>query len=124
MIILTPTQANRVRGLTTLGHALAPVPLANGNFVLPDTVLTDPAHARFKTFLSSLPRVADETLRRGERQDPTDIHSPIINSDFEQDPVKRSAAAFKRDWVVGKLVTVDNPRAGIGKTLRSLLTIL
>lgn len=43
-IILTKEEADKVRGVTTPGHALDPVPLADGvSFILPLEVLSDPA---------------------------------------------------------------------------------
>ncbi len=108
MIILTRAQANRVRGLSTEGHALAPVPLANGTFALPETVLDDPAHARYRNILNQLPKVPDESLRKGELQDPNDINSPLVNSDYEQDPVRRRRNAYSQDWKAGEVVVVDD----------------
>lgn len=56
MIILTQAQADQVRGATASGHALDPIALADGvTFVLPEAVLTDPAHAVHHSLLSSLP---------------------------------------------------------------------
>ena len=51
MIILTPDVANQVRGLTVLGHALAPRLLTDGNLALLEAVLNDPAHAVHHEFL-------------------------------------------------------------------------
>lgn len=57
MIILTTEQADQVRGPTTAGSALDPVPLADGQtFVLPESVLQDPAHSMHHAFLETLPR--------------------------------------------------------------------
>lgn len=106
MIVLTPAQANRVRGLSVLGSALVPFPLANGNYVLPETVLTDPAHERLWPALNALPKVPDESVRAGVPQNPNDPLSPVINSDYEQDPVKRGRAAFRPDWKPGETVVI------------------
>jgi hypothetical protein len=109
MIILTSTQANRVRGLTTEGHGLAPVPLANGTFALPESVLDDPAHARYRNILDRLPKVPDNSLRVGTPQDPNNPSSPLINSDYEQDPVRRRRFDYSRDkWRPGEVVVVDD----------------
>ena len=44
-IVLTKHQAAAIRGETVEGHKLDPMPLADGEtFVLPETVLHDPAH--------------------------------------------------------------------------------
>lgn len=57
MIVLTAEQAEEVRGPTATGAALEPVSLADGvTFVLPEAVLSDPAHAERRAMLESLPR--------------------------------------------------------------------
>jgi hypothetical protein len=91
MIILQPTEADQVRGLTVRGHALAPRPLADGTFALPEAVLTDPYHAVRKAFLSTLDLRLDSTINP---------------ADWEQDPVKTAPNAYKSTWVAGQLVTV------------------
>jgi hypothetical protein len=93
MIILTATQANQARCLTIKGHAVAPVPLADGTFALPESVLNDFAHARFKSFLQTLPTVRDNT---------------IGDSDWSQDATKRVANSYKSTWKIGELVTVGS----------------
>ena len=108
MIILTRTQANRVRGLSIEGHALAPAPLTNGTFALPESVLDDPAHARYRNVLNELPKVPDDSIRRGEPQDITDPTLPLINSDYEQDPVRRQRNAYSAAWKAGEVVVVDD----------------
>lgn len=45
MMLLTPDQAWQVRGDTTEGHRLLPRLMADGNYALPEAVLSDPAHA-------------------------------------------------------------------------------
>lgn len=55
-IILTAAQADKVRGITSEGHALEPVPLKDGTFMLPPEVLDDPAHAAFADMLKALPQ--------------------------------------------------------------------
>ncbi len=54
-LILTSTQAARVRGATAKGAALDPVALTDGTFALPEAVLTDPAHAQHASRLKALP---------------------------------------------------------------------
>lgn len=58
MIILTAAQASQVRGQSSTAGwaALAPVLLYDGTFMLSENVLTDPAHADAKAFLSTLPK--------------------------------------------------------------------
>lgn len=59
MILLTPAQADQVRGPTSPMSALMPRELADGNFVLPIAVLNDPAHAIRHDFLATLPTIPD-----------------------------------------------------------------
>lgn len=55
-IILTTAEADAVRGPTAPGAALEPVPLADGvTFVLPEEVLTDPAHGSQHEMLATFP---------------------------------------------------------------------
>lgn len=62
MIILTSAQADEVRGETTPGYMLEPVALLDGSFVLPESVLTDPAHEPKWAVLSALPtRAVDDS---------------------------------------------------------------
>lgn len=57
MIILSQEQADTVRGPTSQGAALEPVPLANGTeWVLPESVLTAPEHQMHHALLEALPR--------------------------------------------------------------------
>lgn len=58
MIILTVAQATRVRGRSPSNGnaALWPVPLKDGTFMLPEAVLTDPAHSDVWAFLAALPK--------------------------------------------------------------------
>ena len=94
MIILTREQANRVRGLTTSGHALVPIPLADGRFALPESVLADPEHARYHAGLAALPRVTDRSLSE---------------ADYEQDPVRYTRYDYRSNWRAGELVEVNDP---------------
>lgn len=56
MIVLTDAETDQVRATTTEGHALDPIPLADGDtWVLPEAVLSDPAHADLHDFLAGLP---------------------------------------------------------------------
>jgi len=56
MILLTEAQANAIRGETSPGHRLDPVQVVEG-WVLPETVLDDPAHALLASTLRAFPRV-------------------------------------------------------------------
>lgn len=69
VIYLTPAQADAVRGETSPGYGLEPVPYGGEGFVLPASVLNDHAHASVHPFLVDLPRIefvpeeaADEAL--------------------------------------------------------------
>lgn len=58
-IRLTASDADLVRGETSPGAWLVPVPLADGTtHILPERVLWDPAHAAAVPRLSGLPRQA------------------------------------------------------------------
>lgn len=59
MILLTSAEADQVRGSTQSGHALEPIKLKSGDFVLPVAVLDDPAHAEHHDFLGDLPLIVD-----------------------------------------------------------------
>lgn len=59
MILLTLDEANEVRGPSDPMHALHPIELADGNYVLPVAVLDDPFHAEHHEMLNSLPLIAD-----------------------------------------------------------------
>ncbi len=55
-IIMTAAEAAEIAGETTPGHALTPVPIADGRHVLPLSVLGDPAHAPKFNRLAALPQ--------------------------------------------------------------------
>jgi hypothetical protein len=103
MIILTKLQANLVRGLTILGHALVPRPMTDGKFALPESVLDDPVHARFRPLLNALPKVPDSSIKQGTR---ADINSPLVGSDWEQDPVVVQRFSFRQSWRSGETIEV------------------
>lgn len=107
MIILTPEQADQVRGLTAPGHAIAPRPLANGNFALPEACINDPAHAVHSTFLKTLPTVPDNSIREGTRSDPFDPNAPIMDSDWSLDADLNAASSYDQSWPVAASVVVD-----------------
>jgi hypothetical protein len=107
MIILTADEANKVRGQTVPGAALAPTPLADGTFALPEAVLSSPAHQVHHTYLRGLPTVPDESIRPGEPSDPNDPSSPIINSDYETDPAIVAKYMYESSWPPGELIVID-----------------
>lgn len=55
-IVMTAAEAAEIAGETTPGHALTPVPIADGRYVLPLSVLGDPAHAPKFSQLGALPQ--------------------------------------------------------------------
>ncbi len=109
MIILTDAQADLVRGLTTRGNALVPRPLADGTWALPEAVLNDPAHLRLREYLLALPTVRDNTIRAGERTDPNNPGSPIINTDWSQDDVLLRDTNYSQTWQEGQVVARPRP---------------
>lgn len=56
MIILSAAQADMVRGVGSGGAVLDPRQMIDGDFVLPEAVLGDPAHAAWFELLVTLPR--------------------------------------------------------------------
>lgn len=55
MIVMTAAEAAAVAGVTTEGHALAPIPLVDAEtWVLPLAVRDDPAHASRHAELDAL----------------------------------------------------------------------
>lgn len=57
-IILTPDQADHVRGPTAPGAALMPISIEGSLFILPVEVLADPDHAMHHDYLAALPQIA------------------------------------------------------------------
>ncbi len=59
IILLTATQANSVRGASSVTptSALAPLALTDGRYILGVEVLDDPAHAECRALLLTLPTV-------------------------------------------------------------------
>jgi hypothetical protein len=106
VIILTKLQASLVRGLTTKGHALVPRLMADGKFALPESVLNDPVHAKFRPILNALPKIPDSSIKPGTRANPADLNSPIIGSDWELDPEKLSRFNFSKNWKPGEIIEV------------------
>ena len=97
MIILTQAQANQVRGLTVLGHALAPRPISiaaaislAGKYALPEACITDPYHAPFAALLATFPIVLDNAV--------------IL---YETDPIILANCAYSPTWQPGQLVPVN-----------------
>jgi hypothetical protein len=61
MISLTAAEADQVRGYSDSEHmhALVPLELIDGTFVLPLEVLSDPYHGQNQAFLASKPKIQD-----------------------------------------------------------------
>lgn len=107
MLILTAANANQVRGLTVRGHALAPRPLADGTFALPEAVLNDPYHAVHRDYLIANADVRlDGNISPGTPSLPNNPSSPLIGSDWSQDPIVIAANTFSSDWPIGAVVIV------------------
>lgn len=96
MIALTEAQANLVRGLTVMGHALAPVPLVDGTFVLPENCATDAAHLVRRTSLQGRPTRAVLTTEY--------LYNKAVPT--AQEIALLAACEFKSTWLPGQLVTV------------------
>lgn len=78
MIILTKAQADLVRGRVNLTNSLAPRPLNDGTWVLPEKVLDDPVFTRYRTFLSGLPKATVTVSQWDERDDWGDSRSWVV----------------------------------------------
>lgn len=65
MILLTLEEANEVKGYSDPMHALHPMELEDGSYVLPASVLDDPFHAEHHELLASLPLIEDRTDYKG-----------------------------------------------------------
>lgn len=61
-ILLTPEQADHVRGpsTSTLSAALAPVERQGDTFILGAGVLDDPVHGAHRAYLALLPQLEDD----------------------------------------------------------------
>jgi hypothetical protein len=79
MILLSKAHAERVRGITTPGHALDPRQIGEDQFILGPQVLDDPAHAKHIPFLSTLPH-CDILLQHSDEVDKSDTITIIKNS--------------------------------------------
>lgn len=98
-VILTPVQANHVRGHTMPGHAIAPVLLADRTFGLPVSVIEDSYHGRYREYLLALPQVAElpplldlDTL--------TPIQRAFYDAHIDE-------LYYNRTWPVGENVILD-----------------
>ena len=101
MLVLTKADADQVRGLTVRGHALAPVALKDGTFVLPMACAGDPYHAARHAVLASLDVMNDPAP--GTHMTPDDPTSPIIGGDYSQDDVVLQACTYTEAWQPGVL---------------------
>lgn len=107
MLILTSAVADQVRGLTVKGHALAPKPLADGTWALPEAVLNDPFHASKRDFLIANADIRlDSTISAGTPSIPGTPDSPIVGSDWSQDATLLAASTYNSTWPEGQLITV------------------
>src|SRR5262245_9418574 len=88
-IVMTPAQADLVRGLSIPGHALAPVLLDDGTFILPLEVLNDPAHAALKSVLEGFPKSA--------------VSFKGLPMDVRAYPEIAAAINYNENWISGTL---------------------
>lgn len=58
-IVLSATEADAVRGETSPGHVLNPLPLTDGRYVLPVRVLEAPEHLVWREYLLAHGTVED-----------------------------------------------------------------
>lgn len=116
MIIMTPTQANGVRGLTVSGHALAPKPfvssgaarpICNGNFGLPEETLADEYHLLRRIELAGLPTLPSGLIPavdwlggKALITDPDPVLTPA-----EQRVLVQST--YSSSWPEGELIIVN-----------------
>jgi hypothetical protein len=70
MISLTLDEANEVKGHNDPMHALHPIALKDGTYVLPVAVLDDPFHAPDHELLNTLPIIADPLPEDYENYEP------------------------------------------------------
>ena len=106
MIILTADEADKVRGLTVKYHALAPVPLNDGTFLLPMSVPDDPAHAAHADFLKSLQaREVELTEYLGYQAPPK---KPWLRQSLppEKDAILKANSFDGMLWPEGKTIKV------------------
>lgn len=116
MIILTPTQANGVRGLTVSGHALAPKPfvtsgaarpVCNGNFGLPEECLADEYHLARRIEMAGLPTLPSGLI---PPQDWLGGKALITDPDPILTPAEQTLlleSTYSESWPVGELIIVN-----------------
>ncbi len=112
MLILTPDQANQVRGLTVAGHALAPALLTDGNFALPEAALDDPYHAVHAQFLRDNAMVVPDDAIGTPPVAPPDgegAPTPLIYYEvyYETDPNLTAPHTYSSDWPEGEIIVVE-----------------
>jgi hypothetical protein len=69
MIILTKDEADKVRGNSDSGHAIEPILLTDGTFMLGEEVLSDPHHESVKAILEVLPKRSVDSEKETEIDD-------------------------------------------------------
>lgn len=107
MLILTSFDANQVRGLTVKGHALAPRPLADGTWALPEAVLNDVYHqSKWAYLLANADIKLDSTIKAGTPTTPGDPSSPLTGSDWSQDKTLLAASTYNSTWPEGQVISV------------------
>ena len=104
MIILTADEADQVRGLTVKGHALAPVPLTDGTFALPEACANDPAHAKRHDIINVLPTRKVDPSEYLASKAPDDSGKPSTLTPEEEKLL--ADCEYKTDWKEGEAVGV------------------
>jgi hypothetical protein len=102
VITMQSSQADQVRGLTVIGHALAPVPTLSNILVLPFECASDPFHADRQALLQSFPHF---TLASSNLQ-------PVPSSDgFVTWPSSMQTfvadCTYRSSWPVGQTIAVS-----------------
>lgn len=105
LIIMQSSQADLVRGLTVLGHALAPAPTLSGPFVLPFECSLDPFHVSKQATLQSFPHFALASSNLWPVQESSNpIEPPAWPSSMKQLVLDCS---YKSSWAVGQTIVVS-----------------
>jgi len=105
--VLTPTEADAVRGLTVNGHAIAPRPFVasgasrpvmDGNFAVPEEVILDDYHLARRAAMIGLPTVPAALDTDWLT---TDLTIPSRTLTFLQQ------CTFSPSWPVGQTIAVS-----------------
>jgi hypothetical protein len=87
MLVLDPDEAEAVRGYSREGHAIAPVRLKDGRFMLGTEVLDDPAHEDVRDYLRKMPLVPLEKLPTLTPEDAAEAEAPVLTLRSFKEPL-------------------------------------